>query len=136
MPTAVGAQVARPDVRVVSVSGDGGFAYGMAELLTAVGHQVPATFVVFDDGAYGNVLRTQVEEFDGPTLGTGLHNPDFADLGRLFGLHSSTAASPQQLTGLLRDAAAADRPTLIHVPVGTFPDPGPLVRETSHVPQN
>lgn len=136
VPTAVGAQVARPDVRVVSVSGDGGFAYGMAELLTAVQHRVPATFVVFDDGAYGNVLRTQVEEFDGRTLGTGLHNPDFADLGRIFGLHSSTAASPQQLTGLLKDAAAADRPTLVHVPVGTFSDPGPLVREVRHVPQD
>lgn len=136
VPTAIGAQVARPDVRVVSVSGDGGFAYGMAELLTAVKHDVPATFVVFDDGAYGNVRRTQAEDFDGRTLGTRLHNPDFADLGRLFGLNSSTAASPQQLTGLLKDAAAADRPTLVHVPVGTFPDPGPLVREGSHVPQD
>ncbi|WP_079132142.1 thiamine pyrophosphate-dependent enzyme [Streptomyces nanshensis] len=136
IPTAVGAQVARPDVRVVSVSGDGGFAYGMAELLTAVTHRVPVTFVVFDDGAFGNVLRTQVEQFDGRTLGTRLHNPDFADLGRIFGLDSSRAASPQQLTGMLKDAAAADRPTLVSVPVGTFPDPGPLVREGSHAPQN
>jgi acetolactate synthase-1/2/3 large subunit len=133
LPTAVGAQVGRPDVRVVSISGDGGFAYGMAELLTAVANHVPATFVVFDDGAFGNVLRTQVEQFDGRTLGTSLHNPDFADLGRLFGLDSSTATSPDQLTGLLRETA--DRPRLVEVPVGVFPDPGPLVREGSHAPQ-
>lgn len=136
IPTAIGAQVARPEVRVVSISGDGGFAYGMAELLTAVANDVPVTFVVFDDGAFGNVLRTQVEQFDGRTLGSNLHNPNFADLGRNFGLHSSRATSPRQLTGLLRDAAGADRPTLIEVPVGAFPDPGPLVREGSHVPQD
>ena len=135
VPTAIGAQVARPDVRVVSISGDGGFAYGMAELLTAVAHDVPATFVVFNDAAFGNVRRTQVEQFDGRTLGTNLHNPNFADLGRIFGLHSFRATSPQRLTGLLKDAAAADGPTLVEVPVGTFPDPGPLVREGSHVPQ-
>ena len=135
IPTAVGAQVARPEVRVVSISGDGGFAYGMAELLTAVAHDVPATFVVFNDGAYGNVLRTQIEQFEGRTLGTNLHNPNFADLGRIFGLHSATAASPQQLTSLLKETAAATAPTLVEVPVGAFPDPGPLVREGSHVPQ-
>ncbi|MFL6119218.1 thiamine pyrophosphate-binding protein [Actinophytocola sp.] len=133
LPTAVGAQVGRPDVQVVSISGDGGFAYGMAELLTAVANHVPATFVVFNDGAFGNVLRTQVEQFDGRTLGTNLHNPNFADLGRLFGLDSATATSPGQLTGLLREAA--DRPRLVEVPVGVFPDPGPLVREGSHAPQ-
>lgn len=137
VPTAIGAQVARPDVRVVSVSGDGGFAYAMAELLTAVAHEVPATFVVFDDGAFGNVLRTQVEQFDGRTLGTRLHNPDFTDLGRIFGLDSHRADSPDRLTGLLKDAAGGTgRPSLIAVPVGTFPDPGPLVREGSHAPQN
>ena len=133
LPTAIGAQVGRPDVRVVSISGDGGFAYGMAELLTAAANTIPATFVVFNDGAYGNVLRTQVEEFDGRTLGTNLHNPNFADLGRLFGLDSFTATSPDRLTGLLTEAA--DRPTLVEVPVGVFPDPGPLVREGSHAPQ-
>lgn len=135
LATAIGAQVARPDVRAVSISGDGGFAYGMAELLTAVAYRIPATFVVFNDGAYGNVLRTQLEQFDGRTLGTTLHNPNFADLGRVFGLDSFTATSPRHLTQLLKEAATADRPTLVEVPVGAFPDPGPLVREGSHVPQ-
>jgi acetolactate synthase-1/2/3 large subunit len=133
--TAIGAQVGRPDAKVVSISGDGGFAYGMAELLTAVANDIPATFVVFNDGAFGNVLRTQVEQFDGRTIGTNLHNPGFADLGRLFGLDSHTATSPKQLTGLLNEEAAADRPTLVEVPVGVFPDPGPLVREGNHAPQ-
>lgn len=133
--TAIGAQVGRPDAKVVSISGDGGFAYGMAELLTAVAGGIPATFVVFNDGAFGNVLRTQLEQFDGRTIGTNLHNPDFADLGRVFGLDSFTATSPKQLTGLLNEEAAAGRPTLVEVPVGVFPDPGPLVREGSHVPQ-
>lgn len=134
VPTALGAKVARPDSAVVSISGDGGFGYGMNELLTAVSHQIPVTFVVFNDGAYGNVLRTQVEQFDGRVIGSRLHNPDFADLGRLFGLDSHRADSPDHLCGLLRDSAESDRPTLVEVPVGEFPDPGPAVREGSHAP--
>src|SRR5690606_38649875 len=49
VPTAIGAQIGRPDVPVVLVAGDGGFAYALGELLTAVAYQVPATFVVFND---------------------------------------------------------------------------------------
>lgn len=136
VPTAIGAQVARPSAQVVSISGDGGFAYGMAELLTAVAHGIPATFVVFDDGAYGNVLRTQLTDFDGRQLGTRLHNPNFADLGAVFGVQSHTATNPDHLTDLLRGSAEQSQPSLLHVPVGRFADPGPLVREGSHASED
>src|SRR5438067_12764799 len=55
--TALGAKVARPDVPVVSVSGDGGFMYNVQELSTAALHNINAVAIVFADGAYGNVRR-------------------------------------------------------------------------------
>jgi acetolactate synthase-1/2/3 large subunit len=84
---------------------------------------------VFNDNAYGNVLRTQIEDFDGRVIGTRLHNPDFQQLGRSFGIHTERAGSTAALTAALRDAATADAPVLIEVPVGMFRDPAPLSRE-------
>src|SRR5438874_2556511 len=58
--TALGAKVGRPDLPVVSVSGDGGFMYNVQELSTAVKHGIDIVAIVFADGAYGNVRRMQM----------------------------------------------------------------------------
>src|SRR6202043_2359029 len=50
--TALGAKVGRPDLPVVSVSGDGGFMYNVQELSTAVQHRIDIVAIVFADGAY------------------------------------------------------------------------------------
>ena len=84
-PVALGAKVGQPQRAVVSLSGDGGFLYNAQELSTAVQYGINAAAIVFNDNAYGNVLRAQMEEFDGHVLGTKLHNPDFAALARNFG---------------------------------------------------
>lgn len=84
-PVGLGAKIARPDRAVVVLSGDGGFLYNSQELATGVQHQIPVVVVVFNDNAYGNVLRAQLEKFDGHVLGSRLHNPDFAALARSYG---------------------------------------------------
>ncbi len=119
-PIAVGAKVGCPDRVVVSLSGDGGFLYNVQELSTAVQYGINAVAVVFNDNAYGNVLRAQMEEFDGHVLGTQLHNPDFVALAQSFGAHGVRAEDADALHAALSEAAAAenDKPVLIEVPVG------------------
>ena len=56
-PTALGAKVGVGDRVVVSVNGDGGFLYNVAELSTAAQHGIGVIAVVFRDDAFGNVLR-------------------------------------------------------------------------------
>ena len=75
--TALGAKVGRPDLPVVSVSGDGGFMYNVQELSTAVNHGIDIVAVVFADGAYGNVRRMQKEDYGNRLIGVDLHNPNF-----------------------------------------------------------
>ena len=58
-PLALGAQVANPDKKVVSINGDGGFGYQLQELSTMALHNIPAVVLVFNDNAYGNVRRIQ-----------------------------------------------------------------------------
>jgi acetolactate synthase-1/2/3 large subunit len=122
-PTALGAKVAQPDKAVVSLSGDGGFLFNSQELATAVQHNINLVTVVFNDNAYGNVLRDQVNRFDGRTIGAELHNPDFVKLAEAYGVRGVRAEGPEQLESSLREALAIDAPTLIEVPVTMMPTP-------------
>lgn len=117
-PLALGAKVARPDQAVVAISGDGGFLYNAQELATAVQYGINAVAVVFNDNAYGNVLRAQIERFHGHIIGTQLHNPDFVKLAEAFGARGVYAEDAAQLESALREALDIDAPTLIEVPVG------------------
>jgi acetolactate synthase I/II/III large subunit len=121
--TALGAKVARPDLPVVSISGDGGFMYNVQELSTAVRHGIDIVAIVFADGAYGNVRRMQKEEYGNRLIGVDLANPQFPQMAESFGAHGVKTTSPD---GLRRELAAALKrrgTTLIEVAVGEMPDP-------------
>ena len=125
--TALGVQVARPDKKVVSVCGDGGFLFTGNELATAMNYGIPAVAVVFDDGAYGNVRRMQVNDYGGRVIASELRNPDFAAYAESFGAMGLKADSPETLRGALRRAFAANQPAVIAVKVGEMPDPWPIL---------
>jgi acetolactate synthase-1/2/3 large subunit len=126
--TALGAQDARRDVPVVSISGDGGFMFTANEMATAVRHRIPLTSIVFSDGAFGNVRRIQEEKFGNRLIASDLANPDFVKFAESFGAAGERARSPQMLRAALRRALGRrDGPTLIEVPVGAFPTPWPFI---------
>ena len=117
-PVALGAKLAKPDKAVVVASGDGGFLYNSQELATAVQYGINVVVIVFNDNAYGNVLRAQIEQFDGHVLGTELYNPDFVKLAEAYGVHGVRVHDAGGLESALRDALAADAPRVIEVPIG------------------
>ena len=122
--TALGAQDARRDVPVLSISGDGGFLYTANEIATAVRHRIPLTCVVFADGAYGNVRRIQQERYGNRLIGSDLHNPDFVRFTESFGAAAERARTPEELRGALQRAfTRRDGPTVIEVPIGPLPSP-------------
>jgi len=127
--TALGAQHARRDVPVVSISGDGGFMFTANEMATAVYHRIPLIAIVFNDGAFGNVRRIQQERFDNRLIASDLANPDFVAYAKSFGAEAMRATSPDELRQALRRAIAhRDGPTLIEVPVGAFPSPWEFIQ--------
>ena len=117
-PVGLGAKLAAPDRAVVVLSGDGGFQYNSQELATAVQYGINVVAIVFNDNAYGNVLRAQIEQYGGHVLGTRLHNPDFVALAKSFGASGVQANGAEELGFALREALKGDVPTLIEVPVG------------------
>jgi acetolactate synthase I/II/III large subunit len=133
--TALGVKVAHPDKAVVSISGDGGFLFGLQELATAVHHRINVVSIVFNNGAYGNVLRDQKHVYQGRILGSELTNPDFVRLGESFGIRSFRAETPERLRKALESALALDAPALIEVPVetGSETSPWPFLHPAPHV---
>jgi acetolactate synthase-1/2/3 large subunit len=130
-PTALGARVANPRTPVLSISGDGGFGWALPELSTARKFGIGLVTVVFNDQAYGNVRRAQVEQFDGRIFGSELLNPDFVGLAESFGVRGARATTPGELEALLRETLGADaEPVLIDVPVGVMPQPFRRLRES------
>jgi acetolactate synthase I/II/III large subunit len=121
-PTALGVKVARPDVPVISVSGDGGFLFGVQELATAVQHRIDVIAIVFNNNRYGNVQHMQRALYGGRVIASDLRNPDFARLADAFGAAGYRAETPAALAEALRCAVSANRPAVIEVPCGDMPD--------------
>ncbi len=122
--TALGAQDARRDLPVLSISGDGGFLFTASEMATAVRHRIPLVTIVFNDGAFGNVRRIQQERYGNRLIASDLTDPDFVAFAESFGAAAMRVKSPDELRQALRRAfARRDGPTLIEVPVGIMPSP-------------
>ena len=120
-PTALGVKVARPDVPVLSVTGDGGFLFGLSELASAVQHEISLVTLLFNNNQYGNVQQMQRDLYDGRVIASDLVNPDFSRLVSAFGADYARADTPEALAPLLDQAFSADVPTVIEVPVGDMP---------------
>ena len=116
-PTALGVKVGNPDKPVVSITGDGGFMFGVQELAAAVQHNINLVTVVFNNNAFGNVLRDQQTRFRGP-MGSELRNPDFVKLAESFGAQGlARDARREELRALRRARLRQKGPVLIEVPV-------------------
>lgn len=125
-PTALGAAAGNPHRRVISITGDGGFGWGLQELSTATRYRLALTVVVFADGHFGNVQRIQRGTF-GAEFATELANPNFETLAAAFGIAFRRADSPESLGDALSGVAKLDGPALIEVRVGEMPSPWPLI---------
>jgi acetolactate synthase I/II/III large subunit len=126
--TSLGVKVAHPDKAVLSINGDGGFMFTMNEIATAVHHGINLVAVVFADGAYGNVMRMQKDLYDNKVIASQFTNPDFVKLAESFGALGLRTDTPDGLKAALETGFAANRPTIIEVPVGVFPEPFDVIR--------
>jgi acetolactate synthase I/II/III large subunit len=136
-PSALGVKVAHPDKPVVSVAGDGGFLFGVQELATAVQYGIAVVVLLFNNGAYGNVMRDQRTNFGNRVIGAALANPDFMLLARSFGVEAHRVASPEALRPVLKAALEAKGPVLIEIEVaqGSETSPWEFIHPKPHPPR-
>lgn len=114
LPHAIGAQSAFPERQVVALSGDGGLAMLLGELLTLRQLKLPVKIVVFNNSSL-NFVELEMKAAGLVNFGTELENPNFADLANAVGIRGIRVEQPDELEGALRDAFAHDGPALVDV---------------------
>ncbi len=114
LPAAIGAKLAEPQREVVAVLGDGGVMFTIAELASAAEAGLALPLVIVDNGGYGEI-RNEMVDRDGNVHAVDLLTPDFPALARALGCGGVAVDSYDQVGPAVREALAADRPTLIHV---------------------
>jgi len=117
--TALGAKVAKPEVPVIAVAGDGGFMFGVQELATAVQHKIGVILLLFNNNLYGNVRDMQENLYDNRVIATDLHNPDFVKMAHAFGANGVRVNNFADIGKAIQDAKGESLPTVIEVPIGT-----------------
>jgi pyruvate dehydrogenase (quinone) len=112
LPQAIGVQAAHPGRQVVTLSGDGGLAMLLGELLTLRQQRLPVKIVVLNNHSLAFV-ELEMKADGLVNFGTDLDNPDLAALARAAGLHGIRVDRPDQLDDALREAFAYDGPALV-----------------------
>jgi len=112
LPHAIGAQASHPGRQVIALSGDGGIAMLLGELITLRQRHLPVKVVVFNNGALGFV-ELEMKAAGIVTYGTDLDNPDFAAIARAAGLFGVRVEKADQLEDALTEAVAHDGPALV-----------------------
>ena len=115
MSGAVGAQLGRPNAKVVALIGDGSFGFTAGELETIVRLGVPITMMVFSNAVFGWIKAGQKAGFGERYFSVDFNRTDHAKVAEAFGVKAWTVADPNDLDNTLKAALAHDGPSLIDV---------------------
>jgi len=114
LPQAIGAQLARQDRQIISMSGDGGVSMLLGDLLTLRQLNLPVKVVVFRNDSLSFVeLEMKASGF--LDFGVELKNPDFAALAQAAGLLGLKAETAKDVRPMLQQAFKHDGPALVEV---------------------
>ena len=133
IPAASGAAIGRPGQKVVAVCGDGGAQMTFEEIVVAVEHKLPITFVVINNGCLGMVRQWQELFYDKRYSGSILtvkgrlanerleqdlaydYLPDLVKLAEAHGAEAYRVIDPAKLDAVLKKAVRSARTTFVEV---------------------
>lgn len=114
MLQAIGAQASHRGRQVISMSGDGGFAMMMGDVLSLKQLNLPVKIVVLNNGTLGFVeMEMKANGF--VDVGVDLQNPDFAGMARAIGIHGVRVEDPSELEAAVKEVLAHPGPALLDV---------------------
>jgi acetolactate synthase-1/2/3 large subunit len=128
LPGAMGVQLARPDNRVVTLAGDGGFLMTVQDLETAVREKLPVVCLVLNNFAFGSINTRQKAYYAGREVWSRLQNPDFVQLAEAFGVWAVRVERGEDLEEALRAALETGQPALVEVRSEDVAEESPLLQ--------
>lgn len=129
-PAAVlGAKLAAPDKKVITLVGDGGFGANPSVMATAVEYNIPVVWVVMNNGAFGTIAGLEASHYH-HTFGTifkrpdgSAYNPEWAEVAKAYGIKSKKISSAEEFKAAFQEALDANEPYLLDVPMENIPVP-------------
>ena len=115
MPAALGAKLAYPDRKVVSLSGDGGFMMTLQELETAVRYDIPVISIVFNNRMYGTIRMHQELHYPFKVIGTDLGEVAFSKIAENMGAKGFHVKTAEEFKLALEEALLLQTPVVIEV---------------------
>lgn len=124
-PLGLGAKLARPERKVVTISGDGAFLCNGAELETAMRENLPTVCVILNNFNLGSERAYQKHFYDGRYIADAIGNPRFDEYARVFGAAGYRVEDPEDLEDVYAQALREERPAVVDVLVDqdVFPEP-------------
>jgi acetolactate synthase-1/2/3 large subunit len=127
-PAALGAKVARPDVPVADIAGDGSFTMTEQDLATSVNEHIPVIVVVLNNSVLGMIAQWQRLFYNRRYSGMDLKGvPDFVKLADAYGADGVRIGSLAEFSSVVRKAIGSDVTTVIDVPISPEENVFPMV---------
>ena len=128
LPAALGAKVARPDVPVVNITGDGSFLMSEHELATSVEEKIPVIVIILNNRLLGMVAQLQRFQYNNRVFAVDLgKTPDFVKLAKAYHTHALRAESYKEVEKAVKEALSIDTTTVIEVPINPEENVRPVV---------
>lgn len=129
LPAALGVSIARPDAKVIAISGDGAFSYNVGELATLKQLNTPIVNVIFNNSVLSWSKWTQTLNFEGRTKSVELGTVDFAEVAAGYDIFAKTVTKIEDLAPTLEKALQLDGPSVINVITDEWQAPTMAYRE-------
>ena len=127
-PASIGAQIARPDKKVIDIAGDGSFQMTIQELATAVNYRLPVKVCILNNQYLGMVRQWQDLFWERRYSSTCIAcQPDFVKVAEAYGAEGYRVTKPEDVEEVLRIALATDEPAVIDIRVKREANVYPMV---------
>ena len=127
-PASIGAKVARPDVPVVDIAGDGSFNMTENSLATSITEDIPVIIFLINNYSLGMVAQWQRTFYDRRMIGVDQKNcPDYVKIAESYGAQGIRAQSLDELEKAIKVGLKSEVATLIDIPIDPEEDVLPFV---------
>lgn len=116
VPGGIGARLSYPDRQVFTLSGDGGFAMNMQDIITQVKYQLPIINIVFTNDSLG-FIEAEQEDTNKAFFGVKLHDADFGKAAEGLGAKGYTITAYEQLHAAFEEAKNTQGPIVLDIKI-------------------
>ncbi|WP_338986121.1 thiamine pyrophosphate-binding protein [Fusobacterium animalis] len=124
----LGVKLAKPDKKVITLIGDGGFGTNPSVLATAKEYNIPVVWVVMNNYAFGTIAGLEGAHYK-HNFGTVFridnkpYNPEWSEVAKAYGIKAKKIQSADEFKEAFREAINSNEPYLLDVPMENIPVP-------------